>query len=98
AYIALADAIADDIDAQRLLPEQRLPPLRTLARELDLNFTTVARGYAEAQQRGLIDSRVGQGSFVRTAQGSIAPLAPKVRSQAVVGLGDMTSEQAARAH
>ncbi|TDU32753.1 GntR family transcriptional regulator [Panacagrimonas perspica] len=90
AYIALADAIADDIDAQRLLPEQRLPPLRTLARELDLNFTTVARGYAEAQQRGLIDSRVGQGSFVRTAQVSIAPLAPKVRSQAVVGLVDMT--------
>ncbi len=90
AYVALADAIADDIAAQRLLPEQRLPALRSLARHLDLNFTTVARGYAEAQQRGLIDARVGQGSFVKAAQTPSPPLAPKVRSQAVVGMVDMT--------
>lgn len=90
AYVALADAIADDIDGQRLLPEQRLPPLRTLARQLRLNFTTVARGYAEAQQRGLIESRVGQGSFVRPAQTPPPALAPKIRSQAVVGMVDMT--------
>ena len=90
AYVALADAIADDIDAMRLLPEQRLPPLRTLARQLRLNFTTVARGYAEAQQRGLIESRVGQGSFVRPAQSPPPALAPKLRSQAVVGMVDMT--------
>lgn len=89
AYIALADAIADDIQAQRLLPEQRLPPLRTLGEQLGLNFTTVARGYAEASKRGLIDSRVGQGSFVRAVE-TPPPLAPRVRSMAVVGLVDMT--------
>ncbi len=90
AYVALADAIADDIEAQRLLPEQRLPPLRTLGRQLGLNFTTVARGYAEASRRGLIDSRVGQGSFVRAVEAPAPSLAPRVRSQAVVGLVDMT--------
>jgi len=90
AYIALADAIADDIQAQRLLPEQRLPPLRDLGKALGLNFTTVARGYAEASRRGLIDSKVGQGSFVRAATAPPEPLAPRVRSQAVVGLVDMT--------
>jgi DNA-binding transcriptional MocR family regulator len=42
----------------------RLPPQRDLAERLGINFTTVARGYVEAQKRGLIESRTGQGTFV----------------------------------
>ena len=64
-YLAIADAIADDIRAGRLAPADRLPPQRKLARRLDVDFTTVARGYVEAQKRGLIESQVGQGTFVR---------------------------------
>jgi DNA-binding transcriptional MocR family regulator len=64
-YLAIADAIADDIAAGRLLVGDRLPPQRKLARRLDLDFTTVARGYVEAQKRGLIASKVGRGTFVR---------------------------------
>lgn len=64
-YLAIADAIEDDIRKGRLAPLTRLPPQRELARVLDLDFTTVARGYVEAQRRGLIESRVGQGTFVR---------------------------------
>ena len=51
----------------RLAPSDRLPPQRKLARRLDIDFTTVARGYVEAQKRGLIESRVGQGTFVRAS-------------------------------
>lgn len=65
AYIAIADALAEDIESGKLVANQRLPTLRTLAAALNLNFTTVARGYAEAQQRGLIDAQPGRGSFVR---------------------------------
>ena len=64
-YLAIADAIADDIGAGRLLIGDRLPPQRKLAKRLDIDFTTVARGYVEAQRRGLIESKVGQGTFVR---------------------------------
>jgi DNA-binding transcriptional MocR family regulator len=64
-YLAIADAIADDIRSGKLAPLDRLPPQRKLARRLDIDFTTVARGYVEAQKRGLIESRVGQGTFVR---------------------------------
>ena len=66
-YLAIADAIAEDIRAGRLAPADRLPPQRKLARRLDLDFTTVARGYVEAQKRGLVESRVGQGTFVRAS-------------------------------
>ena len=63
-YVAIAEAIQGDVAEGRLLPAQRLPAQRQLARLLGLDFTTVARGYAEAQRRGLIESRVGEGTFV----------------------------------
>src|SRR5215467_13542122 len=64
-YLAIADAIAEDIRSGRLGASDRLPPQRKLAKRLDIDFTTVARGYVEAQKRGLIESKVGQGTFVR---------------------------------
>ncbi|AWN35986.1 PLP-dependent aminotransferase family protein [Methylobacterium radiodurans] len=63
-YLAIAEALADDIRTARLTPGTRLPTQRALAEALDLNFTTVSRGYVEAQKRGLIEGRVGQGTFV----------------------------------
>ena len=64
-YIAIADAIAADVVSGRLAPGDRLPPQRDLAKRLDLDFTTVARGYVEAGKRGLLESMVGRGTFVR---------------------------------
>ncbi|OYY21307.1 MAG: GntR family transcriptional regulator, partial [Azorhizobium sp. 35-67-15] len=69
-YLAIADIIAEDIRAGRLSVGDRLPPQRKLADRLAVDFTTVARGYVEAQKRGLVESRVGQGTFVR------APIRP----------------------
>jgi DNA-binding transcriptional MocR family regulator len=66
-YLAIADAIAEDIRNGTLAPSDRLPPQHKLARRLNVDFTTVARGYVEAQKRGLIESRVGQGTFVRAS-------------------------------
>jgi DNA-binding transcriptional regulator YhcF (GntR family) len=44
AYLLLADLIADDIRTGRLGARDRLPTLRELAADLQLNYTTVARG------------------------------------------------------
>jgi DNA-binding transcriptional MocR family regulator len=75
-YLAIADAIAEDIRSGRLTASDRLPPQRKLARRLDIDFTTVARGYLEAQKRGLIESHVGRGTFVsRSARRRHSPMA-----------------------
>lgn len=63
-YLAIADLIASDIKSGRLSVGDRLPPQRALAKRLGMDFTTVARGYVEARKRGLVDARVGQGTFV----------------------------------
>lgn len=65
AYLLIADLIAEDLRSGRLTARERLPTLRELADALQLNYTTVARAYAEARKRGLIDSRPGMGTYVR---------------------------------
>ncbi|MGZ9719472.1 aminotransferase-like domain-containing protein [Rhizobium miluonense] len=63
-YIAIADLIEMDLRSGVLAAGDRLPPQRELAKRLNVDFTTVARGYVEAQKRGLVDSHVGRGTFV----------------------------------
>ena len=65
AYLALAEVIGEEVQSGQLSADQYLPPLRALAGALKLNFTTVARGYAEAQRQGFVDARPGRGTFVR---------------------------------
>ena len=65
AYQLIPDLIAEDLQQGRLAPRERLPPLRTLAHELDLDYTTVVRGIARARERGLVASRPGLGTFTR---------------------------------
>jgi DNA-binding transcriptional MocR family regulator len=65
AYLLIADLIAEGVKNGQLVARDRLPPLRDLAVDLELNYTTVARAYAEARKRGLIDSHAGMGTFVR---------------------------------
>lgn len=63
-YLAIADEIAADIAAGRLEDGVRLPPQRALAAALGIDFTTVSRAYNEARRRGLVEGRVGQGTYV----------------------------------
>ena len=65
AYLTIPDLIEEDLATGRLRPRDRLPGLRDLADALHLNYTTIARAYAEARKRGLLDARAGSGTFVR---------------------------------
>ncbi|MEM5471818.1 PLP-dependent aminotransferase family protein [Hoeflea sp. AS60] len=65
-YLAIADALSADILSGRLVAGARLPPQRALAEALKIDFTTVSRAYAEAGRRGLVEGRVGQGTYVKS--------------------------------
>jgi DNA-binding transcriptional MocR family regulator len=68
-YLAIAEALARDIDAGVLRAGDRLPPQRALAEALGIDMTTVTRAYGEAQRRGLIAGDGRRGSFVRAPDG-----------------------------
>ncbi|MEM1304188.1 MAG: winged helix-turn-helix domain-containing protein, partial [Planctomycetota bacterium] len=63
-FEAIAEAIASDIQSGRLNVGDHLPPQRVLAQRMGLDVTTVARGYTEAARVGLVEARVGSGTFV----------------------------------
>jgi DNA-binding transcriptional MocR family regulator len=72
-YRQIAEAIEGDIASGRLRRGQQLPTHRALAQALGIDLTTVTRAYADARERGLIEGRVGQGTFV--SESSLRPLA-----------------------
>ncbi len=66
-YQAIADALERDIESGMIREGQRLPTHRELAASLGLTPLTVTRAYKEAARRGLVQSTVGRGTFVRAA-------------------------------
>lgn len=70
-YLEIADIIKADIAQGVLSPGDRLPSQRKIAQELGIDFSTVSRGFAEAVRRGLIETHVGRGTFVRESQGQM---------------------------
>jgi GntR family transcriptional regulator / MocR family aminotransferase len=69
-YRQLFDAVADG----RLRPGERLPPTREMARRLAVSRNTVALAYERLAAEGILEGRVGAGTFV-----SAVPKAPAVR-------------------
>lgn len=67
-YRRIADQLEHDVARGVLLPGSRLPTHRQLAHRLGVTVVTVTRAYSEAHHRGLIESAVGRGSFVRAAR------------------------------
>lgn len=63
-YIYLADSLEADILSGKLTPGTKLPPQRELADFLDINLSTITRAFKLCEQRGLICSVVGNGTYI----------------------------------
>ena len=63
-YLAIIEALAEDIVSERLQPDFRLPTHRELADALGVAVGTITKAYAEAEQRGLIRGEGRRGTFV----------------------------------
>ena len=63
-YEQLYNNVVRLISAGVLKPNDKLPPVRTLACELSVNPNTVSKAYKLLEQDGYICSAVGKGSFI----------------------------------
>lgn len=64
-YLAIVEAIAEDIERGRLRPGAQMPTHRELASKINVTIGTVTRAYAEAARRGLLVGETGRGTFVK---------------------------------
>jgi DNA-binding transcriptional MocR family regulator len=85
-YLAIAQALADDVASSRLAAGTQLPTHRDLADTLGVTVGTVSRAYAEAARRGLVSGEVGRGTFVRAPVGG----EPGVADEDATALVDMS--------
>jgi len=64
-YLQVYDAVAEAIASRRLKPGDRLPTERALCAQFGISRATVRRAMRRLSDEGLIDAKVGRGSFVR---------------------------------
>ncbi|HCE49864.1 MAG TPA: PLP-dependent aminotransferase family protein, partial [Shewanella baltica] len=66
-YQRLVSAIEQGILQKVLTQGSKLPPQRRLADALGITIGTVTRAYALAEQRGYVEARVGDGTYVNAS-------------------------------
>ncbi len=63
-YEQIMNQIKDAIIKKKLLPQEMLPSIRSLAKDLQISVITTKRAYDELEKEGLIKSVAGKGFYV----------------------------------
>lgn len=65
-YLQIADYLTGGILLEKWKPEERIPSVRDLAMELEVNPNTVMRAFEHLQAEGVIFNKRGLGYYVST--------------------------------
>lgn len=68
-YLQISDYVCENVLLQRWREGDRIPSVRELAVEIEVNPNTVARAYSYLQDSGIIQNKRGLGYFV--AEGAL---------------------------
>src|SRR3712207_2862576 len=63
-YEQIKNSIKENIVENRALPDEQLPSVRQLSKELKVSILTVKKAYDELEKEGFIVIRQGLGTFV----------------------------------
>ncbi|MBT8342613.1 MAG: winged helix-turn-helix transcriptional regulator, partial [Desulfatitalea sp.] len=63
-YQTIADTIKQRIVDGEYKPGEKIPPIRHLTQVLGVNKATVHKAFIRLKREGLIENRVGSGSYV----------------------------------
>ncbi|MBD8490850.1 GntR family transcriptional regulator [Echinicola sp. CAU 1574] len=63
-FLQIADWLCEQILQKKFAPGDRVPSVRELAEEMEVNRNTVMRTYSILQDQGILDNKRGIGFFV----------------------------------
>jgi len=63
-YEQIANGIKEEIISGNLKPNEKLPSIRALARDLNISVITTKRAYEELEREGFIETVGGKGCYV----------------------------------
>lgn len=72
-YEQVADWVQQQIEEGRMQPGSKFADSRELAERWEIGYQTVRRAMQELRERGLVEARVGKGTFVARPHGDSPP-------------------------
>ena len=63
-YEQIANGVKEEIISGNLKPNEKLPSIRALARDLNISVITTKRAYEELEREGFIETVGGKGCYV----------------------------------
>lgn len=82
----LTDNIKELILTEELKPDDKLPSVRSLARELGINPNTIQKAYSELERCGIIMTLPGRGSIVLADKSSLRGEKTEQLSKSLIAL------------
>ncbi len=82
-YMQIIDEVKRAVARNFLKPGGKLPSQRELAQAARVNPNTVQRAYREMEAMGLVETRRGEGTYIREDEGLLATLKSEMAQAAV---------------
>lgn len=70
-YLQLYKGIKNLIDEGVLLPEEKLPPIRSISEKYKVNNVTVVNAYKLLEKKGYVYSKVGSGTYIKGTRAGV---------------------------
>lgn len=72
-YRQIVNQVSYGVANGMLKPGERLPTVRQLAVDLQVNLNTIVKAYSELEFRGVVNTQQGTGTFVSEASTAVDP-------------------------
>lgn len=82
-YLQVADRICYSILRGEIKSGNRLPSVREMAVQMGVNPNTIQRTYTEIERDGIVETRRGQGTFVKSDPALIASLRTRIQTEVI---------------
>jgi len=73
-YRQIVNQVIYGVVNSMLEPGERLPTVRQLSVDLQVNLNTIAKAYSELELRGIVNTQQGTGTFVAGTESKIDPV------------------------
>jgi len=82
-YLQIIDEVGRGVARNSLAPGDKLPSQRELAEAARVNPNTVQRAYREMEAMGLVETRRGEGTFIREDESLLRQVKSEMAKEAV---------------
>ena len=91
-YLQLADRINRQIVSHELKAGDKLPSVREMGVQNNVNPNTVQRTYSELERDGILEARRGQGTYVTEEEDRLVQLRERLKKEQIIMFTEVMQE------